>query len=135
MKSHIPEEEQKVQGNLQINLYDMNKQIMSQMPALADEALETAHLLITDTTATSGATYFMLLCREINYYTIFKLERDNSGLANIASEVFECVNNIGTLKSVETVEGAIEIWVHPEDEEPMAMYLFPYDMGVIKCTL
>lgn len=135
MKSHIPEEEQKVQGNLQMNLYDMNKQIIAQMPALADEALETAHLLITDTTATSGETYFMLLCREINYYTIFKLERDNSGLVNIASEVFECVNSIGALKSVEAVEGAIEIWVHPEDEEPMVMYLFPYDMGVIQCTL
>ena len=77
----------------------------------------------------------MLLCREENYYTLFKLTRDNSGLANIASEVFECVEDIGAIKSVEPVDGAIEIWAHPVDGDPVAMYLFPYDAGVIECTL
>ena len=121
--------------NFGMTIYDINKQIISQMGELEGIAREEAHLLITDTVATSGQTYFMLLCRDINYYTLFKLDKDNSGLCNVASEVFDCAEDIGALKSVESVEGAIEIWVHPIDEEPLAMYLFPYDAGVIECTL
>ena len=125
----------KGETNLGLTMYDINKQIISQMGTLEDTAREEAHLLITDTVATSGQTYFMLLCRDINYYTLFKLDKDNSGLCNVASEVFECTEDIGVLKSVESVEGAIEIWVHPTDKDPLAMYLFPYDAGVIECTL
>ena len=125
----------KGETNLGMTMYDLNKQIIAQMGVLEGMAREQAHLLITDTVATSGQTYFMLLCRDINYYTLFKLDKDNSGLCNVASEVFDCAEDIGALKSVESVEGAIEIWVHPIDDEPLAMYLFPYDMGVIECTL
>lgn len=125
----------KGESNLGITMYDINKQLIAQMEVLVDEALEDAHMLITDTVATTGETYFMLLCRDINYYTLFKLDRDNSGLCNIACEVFDCVTNIGAIKSVEAVEGAIEIWAHPVDGDPVAMYLFPYDAGVIECTL
>lgn len=126
----------KGESNLGITMYDINKQIISQMGELEGIAREEAHLLITDTIATSGQTYFMLLCRDINYYTLFKLDKDNSGLCNIASEVFDCAEEIGAIKSAEGVEdGAIEIWVHPVDGDPVAMYLFPYDVGVIECTL
>ena len=125
----------KGETNLGMTMYDLNKQIIAQMGVLEGMAREQAHLLITDTVATSGQTYFMLLCRDINYYSLFKLDKDNSGLCNVASEVFDCAEDIGALKSVESVEGAIEIWVHPIDDEPLAMYLFPYDMGVIECTL
>ena len=121
--------------NFGMTMYDLNKQIIAQMGVLEGMAREQAHLLITDTVATSEQIYFMLLCRDINYYTLFKLDKDNSGLCNVASEVFECAEDIGALKSVESVEGAIEIWVHPTDKDPLAMYLFPYDAGVIECTL
>lgn len=122
--------------NLGMTIYDFNKQIIAQMGILEGVPREEAHLRITDMAAVSQNTYFMLLCRDINYYTLFKLDKDNSGLCNIASEVFECVEEIGAIKSVEGVEGgAIEIWVHPVYDEPLAMYLFPYDAGVIECTL
>lgn len=122
--------------NLGITIYDLNKQIIAQMGILEGIPREEAYLRITDMAAVSQNTYFMLLCRDINYYTLFKLDKDNSGLSNIASEVFECAEDVGAIKSVEGVEGgAIEIWVHPVDGDPVAMYLFPYDVGVIECTL
>ena len=122
--------------NLGMTIYDLNKQVISQMGILEGAAREEAHLHITDMATSSNNTYFMLLCRDINYYTLFKLNKDNNGLCNIANEVFECVEDIGAIKSVESVEGdAIEIWVHPVDEDPIVMYLFPYDAGVIECTL
>ena len=122
--------------NLGMTIYDLNKQVISQMGVLEGTAREEAHLHITDMAACSNNTYFMLLCREMNYYTLFKLDKDNSSLCNIASEVFDCVEDIGAIKSVEDVDGgAIEIWAHPVDGDPVAMYLFPYDAGVIECTL
>ena len=122
--------------NLGMTIYDLNKQVISQMGILEGAAREEAHLNITDMATHSNNTYFMLLCRDINYYTLFKLNKDNNGLCNIADEVFECVEDIGAIKSAESVEsGAIEIWAHPVDGDPVAMYLFPYDAGVIECTL
>ena len=122
--------------NLGMTIYDLNKQVISQMGILEGAAREEAHLHITNMATRSNNTYFMLLCRDINYYTLFKLNKDNNGLCNIANEVFECAEDIGAIKSVESVDGdAIEIWVHPVDSDPIVMYLFPYDAGVIECTL
>lgn len=122
--------------NLGMTIYDLNKQVISQMGILEGAAREEAHLHITDMATRSNNTYFMLLCRDINYYTLFKLNKDNNDLCNIANEVFECAEDIGAIKSVESVDGdAIEIWVHPVDSDPIVMYLFPYDAGVIECTL
>lgn len=122
-------------ANMGITMYDLNKQIIAQMDILEGEARENARCLITDTTAASNQTYFMLLCRDLNYYTLFKLDKNNSGLCNIASEVFDCVEDIGAIKSVEAVPEAIEIWAHPVYGDPVVMYLFSYDAGVIECTL
>ena len=122
--------------NLGMTIYDLNKQVISQMDMLEGAAREEAHLHITNMATRSNNTYFMLLCRDINYYTLFKLNKDNNDLCNIANEVFECAEDIGAIKSVESVDGdAIEIWVHPVDSDPIVMYLFPYDAGVIECTL
>ena len=122
--------------NLGMTIYDLNKQVISQMGILEGTVRKEAHLRIIDMATRSNNTYFMLLCRDINYYTLFKLNKDNNGLCNIASEVFDCVEDIGAIKSVEDVDdGAIEIWAHPVDGDPVAMYLFPYDAGVIECTL
>lgn len=122
--------------NLGMNVYDLNKQIISQ---LSFTELQQIFNILNHYVRENKYSYYMLLCRDINYYTIFKLNREieNSDILNTFSEdVIDCVQNIGTLKSADVTEdGAIEIWVHPEDSEPMVMYLFPYDTGVIECTL
>lgn len=138
MKCHMPEEETPVvNGNMQMNLYDMNKQIISQMPSLNADGIEQATAVVSDYVADTKNTFYMLLCRDINYYTLFHMV-DYITEPTVACEVLNCALDIGIIKSVETTgDGAIEIWVEPtgEGSEPVAMYLFGYDGGVIECAL
>ena len=136
MKSHIPEEEMAVaNGNLQMNLYDLNKQVISQLPGLNSEQLYHARVMISDYMKDCGHTFYMLLCRDVNYYTLFHLV-DYIADPEAGAEVLECAACVGQIKSVEeTGDGAVEIWVQPEDAEPVAMYLFGYDGGVVECAL
>lgn len=135
MKSHIQEEEKTVAtGNIQMNLYDLNKQIISQLADFNEEDLKNSKEIITEYLQKQGNKFYMLLCRDINYYTLFNIST-GSNLPAAADEVIECAKTIGTIKSVDTNDnGAIEIWAQGE-EESLVMYLFPYDLGVIECAL
>ena len=121
--------------NLGMSIYDMNKQIISQMGVLDEEGYNIARQRFNVFVKLSDQTYYMLLCRDINYYTIFKIDVLADDLNRFSEEVIDCVHDIGAIKSVEEVDGAIEIWAHPVDGDPVAMYLFPYDAGVVECTL
>lgn len=141
MNCHLPEEEKTVaNGNLQMNLYDLNKQIISQLPSLTEEQQDVAQNIIGDYIADLDQEFYMLLGRDINYYTLFQtVKGGNEGevLSTAVEEVWACADYLGEIKSVEeTDDGAVEIWVQAREEgsEPMAMYLFGYDGGVIKCV-
>lgn len=122
--------------NLGMTTYDLNKQLIGQMGVLDSEGLTTAIDILTAYAKTSDNIYHMLLCRDINYYTIFKIDILNEEAEGFGEVVLDCATDIGAIKSVENTEdGAIEIWVHPVDSEPVVMYLFPYDAGVVECTL
>ena len=135
MNCHLPEEEPKINGNLQINLYDMNKQIISQMPTLKNEAVDKAIGVIKQYIEETEQTFYMMLCRDLNYYTLFHIV-DYLTEPAAADEVIACASELGAIKSVERAEneGAVEIWFQPIDSEPVAMYLFGYDGGVIECV-
>lgn len=136
MNSHIPEEEKVVaNGNLQMNIYELNKQLISQMAALSEEDLEDSKQLIRGYFQEHENEFYMLLCKDISYYTLFYIV-DYITEPAAADEVIECIKDIGTVKSIDrTEDGAIEIWAQPGESDPLVMYLFPYDMGVIECTL
>lgn len=124
--------------NLGMSMYDLNKQVISQLPYLDKDGLEKAVQTLDNYAQVTEHTYYMLLCRDINYYTLFYVYSGlvvPSDLNHFSADVLECATNIGAIKSVEQSEGAIEIWVQPTNEEPMAMYLFGYDTGVIECIL
>lgn len=124
--------------NFGMTLYDLNKQIISQMPVLENEAkLEARGTINTFITEGEPYEYYMLLCRDMNYYTIFVIEEETDiSLSAAADEIWGCADYLGDVKSVTDNGGAIEFWVQPreEDSEPVVMYLFPYDAGVIKCV-
>lgn len=77
--------------------------------------------------------YYMLLCRELNYYTVF--QRQFTGLEDFGDVVIECLENLGNIKSIEVTEDktAIEAWIVNSDNEAHVVYLFNYDQGVIIC--
>lgn len=123
------------QGKMNISVYDMNKQLISQLGTLDDKA---ALNLIRKYKNEIGGKYFMLLCRDLNYYTLFTIG-DKIPIAQeyprIEREVVDCLHDLGEIKSVEKIEetNAIEVWVQPEGEEPLVAYFFNYDKGVIVC--
>ena len=134
MKCHMPEEETKATGNLNMNLYDLNKQIVAQLSGLTEEQLTEKTGFIADYHAEREADYYMLLCNELKYYTVFAIQ-DNYSEPVFEEEVICCLNNFADeIKSIELTEDgcALEIWI-TKDGEAYAMYLFDYTMGVIEC--
>ena len=116
-------------SGITMGVYDMNKQIIAQMPELTD--LTNAHQAIDKLQETHYDTYFMLYGKEISYFTLFKL-LDSQYFAN---EVIACLKNIGAIKAIDLTEAndAVEIWVETENG-PTVLYLFPYDNGVVCVT-
>lgn len=122
---------QAVQGNVQMNLYDMNKQILTQIPAL--ENFDESVVLINEFANATNNTYHMLYGKEISYFTLFCKDLLNFEISNLGEAVIECLQNVGTIKSIDYTENkdAIEIWVQVEDDAT-CLYLFPYDNGIVK---
>ena len=116
-------------SNIEIGLYDINQQIISQLPALTEEQINSKIELVTMLYQSSENKYYMLYGKEMSYFTLFEINNQN----NFFKEIIECLNNIGIIKCFDFTEtkDAIEIWVEYEDE-PTCLYLFPYDSGVVK---
>lgn len=114
-------------SGINMGLYDMNKQIISQLPVLTD--LEDKKYTINSLHAKFNNEFYMLYGKEISYFTLFKIE-DSTYFGN---EVVDCLSNIGDIKAIDLTEAndAIEIWVQ-DGENVTCLYLFPYDNGVVQ---
>lgn len=111
--------------------YEMNKMIIGQLNCLTPEEKSKKYELINDWQKKNKATYYAMIGKENNYYTIFKTGAIHE-LSNLGEGVLQCLESVGDTYSIEetTAGDAIEIWVKYEDE-PIVIYLFPYDKGVV----
>ena len=117
-------------NNLEMNLYDLNKQLVSQLPEFTDAKSRVEDF------KKDNVGFYMLLCRELNYFTLFQITPDAPKEDNFADIVVECANTIGVIKSaMENDDGAFEIWVTNAENESFVMYLFNYDGGVVPCHI
>lgn len=116
-------------SGINMGLYEMNKQIISQLPKLTEAELFDKDLLINTLYAKFNNEFYMLYGKEISYFTLFRIF-DSIRFGN---EVIDCLNNVGDIKAIDFTEpeDAIEIWVETEDG-PTCLYLFPYDNGVVR---
>lgn len=125
--------EQTMDGNITMSAYDINQQIIGQLSAMNEEILQEKKELIGNFCDKMKNEYYMLLCRDINYYTLFRLDLK---LADepVGEAVIDCAKNIGVIKAIDLTEdgGAIELWMTYADETYVA-YFFPYDAGVVVC--
>lgn len=121
-----------IDKNSGLNLYELNKNIINQLPSLTKEQIFEKKDLIKKYRDNTNNIFHMLLCRDYNYYTIF-VEKENDEFHNLSDAVLTIVFELGDVYSIEeTEDGAIEIWIKPTgEEEPYAFYLFPYDAGVV----
>ena len=113
-----------------MDLYSLNKQLITQFPDMED--FESSILLFNEFSRAKSNKYYMLLGKDIPYYTVF--ERSLGLTESIGEAVIDCLKNIGTsIKSIQKNEdeGSIECWVVPSDStEPIVLYFFPYDYGM-----
>lgn len=127
----VPEDNE---ATINMNMYDINKQIISQLPKMSDEALAEKIEEISKFIYETKNKFYMLLCRDINYFTLFMLvEKAEETIEDI---LIECLHTLGEIKAIDpTDDGAIEIWIENEffENGPYAMYFFPYDGGVEIC--
>lgn len=115
-------------SNISMGLYDMNKQIITQLPTLTTDDLLEKLPLVEELHNKYNNEYYMLYGKEISYFTLFKLKQVES----FPHEAIDCLQNIGPIKAIDLTEDkdAIEAWVMADDEAT-CLYLFPYDMGVV----
>lgn len=130
MKANYKNQEKKVSGDLNISLYDLNKASIPQLPDYTEVEFAAAVDLINSFVGTNK--FYMLLGREVNYYTVFM--REPTMEETIGEAVVDCLKcfSASHVKSIEMAEGAIEAWVM-NGEEATVMYFFPYNEGVIIC--
>lgn len=119
---------------IQISLYDMNKQLIAQMPPMEDTDKQKEIIYTFEEKYRNG--HYMLLCRELNYFTLFEhpvITAWTEDLDRFENLVLECISDIGVVHDMMLTENgdAIEIWVMTPTEEIVCMYLFPYDAGVV----
>ena len=121
-----------------LTLYDVNKQLVSQLPDFTEEQLEEAIKTIDSYIQEFKASYYMLLNKEIGYYTILHITNCYVDEPLCCSEALECIKDIGVIKSVARTEDgqAIEIWFKQNNtDEIYVAYLFAYDGGVVECRM
>ncbi len=114
-------------SGIEMDLYDMNKQIIAQLPNLTD--WDRVEQLFNDFHTSWKNKYYMMYGKEISYFTVFKIVEPHL----FGGVVMDCIPNVGIVKAIDLTEteDAVEIWVMYEDQ-PTCLYLFPYDMGIVE---
>lgn len=121
-------------GSTTMTTFEINQQIMAQMPPMSDEATEIAVQLIDDFVSQSNENFYMFLCKNQSYYTIFhKINKSNQEFTYLSEALFACCENIGEIKAIDANEyGAIEVWITLSPEVTDCYLLFPYESGVVE---
>lgn len=114
-------------ANVNVSLYDINKQIISQMP---DISIEEARKILDDYQWKHASTsYFGFMSFEKHYFTVFH-RTENTQDTMFAAIALDCIQNIGHLKTLNIENETLEVWLDIGNE--IYQYLiFPYDEGIV----
>ena len=125
------EEKTKVSGNIEANLYDLNRSLISQWPIL--DILTALETMIDKFYSETNNSFYMLYGKEKSYFTLFHFG-EKTEFSKLSDGVITCLKEaFDGIVAYEKVEGAIEIWVKDKDEATV-FYLFPYDAGIVGVT-
>ena len=131
MKAKVDREKLKMQGNVSMTLYDINKNIVNQLSPCDENRLAEIREEINNAFEEKNE-FYMFLCRELNYYTIL---HDCASPSNEFSDLGEAVLSLAQeinkhVMAGDKFEGRYEIWLKDE-EDANCFILFPYDQGVV----
>lgn len=136
MKNNKNLKKAKVNGGVTMSLYDLNKNIISQLPSLGEEDIERIKNEINTFDDDNKNLHYMLLCNELHYYTILTgVHIGAAEFSSLGSAIIGLINEMGNeIIAADAFEGRYEIWLRNKDnseEEPHVYLLFPYDLGVV----
>lgn len=119
-------------GEVSMSLYEMNRQLINQLPDYNEEAWNGAKEILKEYLEKHNHSYYMLYGRELSYFTVFHKE-DSAEFANLFNALKTCLDSVGSVRSFDfDGETAIEIWIKPDVASAVTcLYLFPYDDGVV----
>ena len=123
----------KLEGGTTVD--DVIKAVILQMPSKITSAeLEPCKKLLR---SFKKLGYFMLMCRENNYYTVLRVRKTKNNPDHFEDLVIELLqqngNEIKGLNLNEKKDG-VECWVYDKEKNEVFMYLlFQYNWGVIEC--
>lgn len=125
-----------VTSDMNISLYELNKQAISQFKSLTQEELNGKKSLINAFKNAHNNKHYMFMCREQNSYTIFEqgCKCKSQATHDFATEFIDLITEYGKIKAVDKTadENALEVWIYDTNaEDTFAYYLFPYDTGVV----
>lgn len=117
-----------------IDLYTMNQNIINQLPVYTDEDMDRAEDTIHDWIYNGHrANYYMLLCKELSYYTLFHSVDNCLIEEDFIRELWDVCSYLGPIHDISIDNNdAIAIWAEWEDTGVHCFYLFPYDKGVVE---
>lgn len=130
-------QEHKNEKLAEMSLYECNRMLMAKQPDLTIKDIESKVPYLEKWFEDHPDRYFMLLCNELNYFTVFHQCTTTFGsFTKLAKEVLDlAIGSIGNIKAIETdTNGMIAIWgwQQEKDESPHCFYLFPYGQGVVE---
>jgi len=114
------------------SVYDINCSLYSNIPALEEDRIKEKIEELTNWRKETNYNYYMLLNKELNYYTILTpIGEGNS----FGFEIVDAFQNLGKIKAIDfdKENEAYECWITEENKQSHVFYLFSYDKGVIKC--
>lgn len=141
---NAPATEESVEESLEkqevlVSLYKMNQDIIRTMPDMTDEQLMFARETFKDWVAAHRDTYYMLLCNELHYYTVFRFPYvadhiSDARYTDFWTELMDVMSYVGPAKIIEEdTNGMMSIWATArQDEDVHCFYLFPYGQGVVE---
>lgn len=130
----VAEELDEVKGNGEVtmSLYEMNRQLINQLPDYNDEAWNGAKEILNEYLEKHPSSYYMMYGRELSYFTVFH-KKEEAEFNGLFDAIKACLASVGSVHSFDfDGEAAIEIWVKPDTTSDVTcLYLFPYDDGVV----
>lgn len=120
-------------ADLQMQLYEMNRQIISQLPPLTEEIVLEKIKMINQFKVNTKNNYFMLYGKEVSYFSLMRGTPKSKYDETLGQATFACLENFGSVHSCELTEdkSAVEIWAK-YGEMLTCLYLFPYDSGIVE---
>ena len=121
-------------GGLKMNLYEINKSIISQSEPLDEAKINDLKDMVN---SILDKNYYLLYGAEISYFTLFERKpqiiQDPEEDISLGNMLIECLKAFDKVYSYELLDnGAIEIWVHNKDNNlATVLYLFDYTDGVV----